>query len=116
MRKTLSALASALVLVMVIASAAMADHTNPREQQSETTDPGTTQLLARGEGEWEFIRNFPPNPGTDLKTFKRNGKLYAAAGTLGQGDEQHVGQRIIQLVNGKGKVAPKWVADLGSAK
>ena len=115
MRRTLGSLAAALTLVMIVSSAAMADHTNPRERQSETQDPGTTTLLTRGEGEWEFIRNFPPNPGTDLKFFKKRGHLWAVAGTLGQGDEQHVGQRFLRLVNRKGQVRPRWVADHGSA-
>ena len=115
MRRTIGVLAGALALVLVVASAAMADHTNPRGRSARTRDPGTTTLLPRGEGTWEFIRNFPPNPGTDLKTFRKNGRLFAAAGTLGQGDEQHVGQRFIRLVNRKGKVRPRWVFDHGSA-
>lgn len=116
MRRTISAFAGALVLVLIIGTAALADHTNPREELSPTNDPGTTQLLTRGEGTWEFIRNFPPNPGTDLKFFKtKDGRLFAAAGTLGQGDEGHVGSRIIQLVDAQGKVTPEWIADHGSA-
>ena len=115
MRKSLSALAGALTLVLVFASVATATHTNPREPLSPIDDPGTTQLLTQGEGTWEFIRNFPPNPGTDLKFFKKKGRKFAASGTLGQGDEGHVGQRIIQLVNRKGVVKPKWIADHGSA-
>lgn len=115
MRKTISTLAGALALVLIIGTAALADHTNPREELSPTADPGTTQLLTRGEGTWEFIRNFPPNPGTDLKFFKTRGVLYAASGTLGQGSEGHVGSRIIQLLNDKGEVDPQWVADHGSA-
>ncbi|HEU4480591.1 MAG TPA: hypothetical protein VFS18_01785 [Actinomycetota bacterium] len=94
---------------------ALANHTNPREPLSPTDDPGTGQLLPSGEGTWELIRNFPPNPGTDLKFFRKKGRLYAISGTLGQADEASVGQRIIQLVNRKGKVVPKWVADHGSA-
>lgn len=115
MRRTLSSLAGALSLVMIVSSAAMADHTNPRERISETQDPGTTTLLTRGEGEWKFIRNFPPNPGTDLKFFRKRGQLWVSAGTLGQADEQHVGQRFLRLVNRKGNVRPRWVADHGSA-
>lgn len=116
MRRTISAFAGALALVLIIGTAALADHTNPREELSPTEDPGTTQLLTRGEGTWEFIRNFPPNPGTDLKFFKtKDGRLMAAAGTLGQGDEGHVGSRIIQLLDAQGQVAPEWVADHGSA-
>lgn len=115
MLKPLGTIAGALSLVLVIASAATADHTDPRTELSSTEDPGSTQLLTQGEGTWEFIRNFPPNPGTDLRFFRKNKQLYAASGTLGQADEQNVGQRIIRLVNRKGKVAPKWVADHGSA-
>ena len=114
-KKTLSSIAGAMTLVLMLGPAAMADHTDPRQPLASTDDPGTTELLTFGEGTWEFIRNFPPNPGTDLKFFKKNKKLYAASGSLGQADEQHVGQRIIRLVNAKGKVAPKWVADHGSA-
>jgi hypothetical protein len=98
-----------------MSATAHAEHTNPRERQAETTDPGTTELITNGEGEWEFIRNFPPNPGTDLKFFKRGRRLFAATGTLGQANEQHVGQRIIQLINHKGQVKPKWIADHGSS-
>ncbi len=115
MRRTFGVLAGALALVLVVTSAATADHTDPREQLSPTDDPGTNQFVARGEGEWEFIRNFPPNPGTDLKFFRKKGRLYAASGTLGQGDEGHVGSRIISLINRKGRVRPKWRADHGSA-
>lgn len=104
-----------MAVVLLLGTAALADHTNPREPQASTEDPGTTTLLTSGEGTWEFIRNFPPNPGTDLKFFKRNKKLYAATGTLGQANEQHVGQRIIRLINAKGEISPKWVADHGSA-
>lgn len=115
MRTIVGSLAGALALVLILGSAATADHTDPRQRQSQTRDPGTTTLLTRGEGEWSFIRNFPPNPGTDLKFFKKKGRLWAAAGTLGQGDEQHVGQRFIRLINLKGKVRPRWAADHGSA-
>jgi hypothetical protein len=112
--KTLAILCLATVMVL-LPSAAFADHTDPREKLAETMDPGTTQLLTFGEGEWEFIRNFPANPGTDLKFFRREGRIFAAAGTLGQADEQHVGQRIIKLTNKRGNVKPKWWADHGSA-
>jgi hypothetical protein len=107
--------AGAMAFVMLIGTAALADHTDPKTQLSPTDDPGTTQLLTAGEGTWEFIRNFPPNPGTDLKFFKKNKQTFVASGTLGQADEASVGQRIIRLVNRKGKVAPKWIADHGSA-
>ena len=101
---------------------AAAQHTNPREPQSPLEDPGSTQLLTKGAGTWKHIRNFPPNPGTDIKFFRKKGRLYAVSGSLGQGDTQGqgntgvaVGQRIIRLVNKRGKVKPRWVADHGSA-
>jgi hypothetical protein len=115
MRRKLVIVVLGIVVLLGTAAPAMADHTDPSEPLSPIDDPGTTELLPFGEGEWEFIRNFPINPGTDLKTFKKKGKLYAAAGTLGQGDEGHVGQRIIRLINKKGKIRPRWVADHGSA-
>jgi hypothetical protein len=94
---------------------ALADHTNPRERQATTQDPGGTELLTFGEGEWEFIRNFPANPGTDLEIFRKGGRLWASTGTLGQADEQHVGQRFIRLLNKRGQVKIRWTADHGSA-
>lgn len=104
------------------AAPASARHTNPRNPQSPLSDPGTTQLLTQGAGAWRHIRNFPPNPGTDIKFFRKKGRLYAVSGSLGQGDTQGqgntgvaVGQRIIRLVNRKGKVRPRWIADHGSA-
>ena len=103
------------LLIVGLAPSALADHTNPRERQASTQDPGTTQLLENGEGSWEFIRNFPANPGTDFEVFTQQGRIYASTGTLGQGDEQHVGQRIIRLVRKDGRVKPRWVADHGSA-
>jgi len=108
-------LSSIVALSLIGAPAALADHTDPREPLATTDDPGGTQLITSGEGTWEFIRNFPPNPGTDLKFFRKHGRLLAAAGTLGQADDQHVGQRIIQLINKRGKVNPRWLADHGSA-
>ena len=105
----------ASLLVLSFAPAAQADHTDPRTRQAATQDPGTTQLVENGEGTWEFIRNFPGNPGTDFEVFEQNGRVYASAGTLGQGDEQHVGQRLIRLVRRDGRVKPRWVADHGSA-
>ena len=113
--KVLSVLCLAAAGLMLVPTVAMADHTNPREKLSQTQDPGTTQLLTFGEGEWTFIRNFPANPGTDLKFFRSEGRLFAASGTLGQADEQNVGQRIIKLTNKSGKVTPKWWADHGSS-
>lgn len=113
--KTLAVLFLVSIGLLMVPGTANADHTDPREKQAETQDPKTTELLTFGEGEWTFIRNFPLNPGTDIKLFKRQGRTFAAAGTLGQGDEQHVGQRIIKLTNKGGKVRPRWWADHGSA-
>jgi hypothetical protein len=54
--------------------------------------------------------------GTDLEFFTPAGTtdVYGAFGTLGQDDVGSIGQRIIQLTQG-GAVAPRWVADHGSA-
>ncbi len=116
MRKSLfTAVALITAGNLLVAPAAWGDHTQPREPQSSTEDPGTTELLTTGEGTFEFLMNIPPNSGSDLKFFKKKGQLYAVSGTLGQADEQSVGQRIIRLLNRKGKVLPKWIADHGSA-
>jgi hypothetical protein len=114
MRRSLS-LAAVLILMSSVASPAWADHADPNVRQAQTRDPGGTQLLTAGEGEWEFIRNFPANPGSDLEFFRKNGRLFASTGTLGQADEQHVGQRIIRLINKRGQVKPRWRADHASA-
>ena len=114
-RRMLPVAVLAMLAVLLGAVPAAADHTNPRQRLSSTEDPGTTELLTEGSGTWKHIRNFPPNPGTDVKLFRKRGRLYAAAGTLGQANGQHVGQRIIRLTNRKGKVRPRWVADHGSA-
>lgn len=115
MRKLALLCAAAMVVSLGMMPVASANHTNPREPLAATEDPGTTELLTFGEGTWERIRNFPPNPGTDLKFFRKRGRLMAAAGTLGQADTEHVGQRFIRLLTRTGKVAPRWLADHGSA-
>jgi hypothetical protein len=101
------------LILSVFSPTAWADHTDPREPLSETSGP-TADGAANGEGTWDHLANFPPNPGTDLEFFKKRGDTYMSSGTLGQADEQSVGQRIIRLVAG-GEVAPEWVADHGSA-
>jgi hypothetical protein len=101
--------------IALIASPAVADHTEPREPLSPIDESPQEQGIANGEGTWEFIRNFPPNPGTDLEFFKKAGRTFVGSGTLGQGDEGHVGQRFIKLVGKSGKVNIKWIADHGSA-
>lgn len=115
MRKLALFCSVVMLLSLGMMPTATADHTDPRERQAATRDPGTTQLVTSGEGTWEFIRNFPPNPGTDLKFFRKKGRLMAAAGTLGQANAEHVGQRVIQLINRKGQVHPRWFVDHGSA-
>lgn len=95
--------------------AALADHSNPREEQASTEGDPVGQAEIRGEGTWEFLRNFKANPGTDLFLFRKKGQKYSSSGTLGQAEAEHVGQRIIRLVDAKGEVAPQWIADHGSA-
>jgi hypothetical protein len=104
-----------LVASLVFVTPAQADHTNPREPQSERTAPTDNNGETFGEGTWEHIRNFPPNPGTDLFFFKKARRLWASAGTLGQANEQNVGQRILKLIGPKGNVRPRWRADHASA-
>lgn len=105
----------ALAFGVVAVQPAAADHLappGPHSSNTETTEAG----LALGAGTWAHISNFPPNPSTDLKFFRENREIYASSGTLGQGDEQHVGQRITQLTTGQGAVVnPTWIADHASA-
>ena len=108
------ALLSALTFVTAFGGPALADHTDPNEPQSATQGAPAAPVASKGGG-WEHVANFLPNPGTDLEFFTKNGQTYSASGTLGQGSDQHVGQRILQLTNAEGEVAPTWVADHGSA-
>ena len=103
---------------------AEADHTNPNTPQWLTGPglPGETGI-PRGAGTWTFLENFPPNPGSDLKFFEKNGDLYSSSGTLGQAQQAHIGQRILRLIDREvvgGQVTetvdPTWVADHGSSK
>jgi len=103
-----------LVASLLTMGPAIAHHSEPDEPLSPT-EGGPWAGLSSGEGEWTFIRNFPANPGTDLELFGRDGAVYSSSGTLGQGSVGHVGQRILQLVDAEGNVAPEWVADHGSA-
>jgi hypothetical protein len=105
---------SAAVVILPLGAPALADHTDPSEPLAETTGP-PADGLAEGVGTWTHLVNFPANPGTDLEFIRKGEAVYSSSGTLGQGDEQHVGQRILQLVDEKGKVAPEWLADHGSA-
>jgi hypothetical protein len=109
-----AACVTACLLIVPLGLPALADHTNPKEPLSET-EGAPTSGVPQGLGEWTHIDHFPANPGTDLEFFTKGGATYSSSGTLGQGDEQHVGQRILRLVTRKGKVRPEWVADHGSA-
>jgi hypothetical protein len=122
-RRTALSLLGALAITASLTLSAVpasADHTDPLSPISPTT-PGAQTLAAAahasatfGTGTWEYVTNFPPNPGTDLELWKDGSDIYAATGTLGQANEGAVGQRIIRLVD-EGTVAPEWVADHGSA-
>lgn len=117
MKKIVATVGTALVAGALVVGAglpASADHTNPREPLSDTTNP-PAEGLPMGEGVWTHIKSFPPNPGTDLEFFQKGPITFSSSGTLGQANANHVGQRILRLVNRKGKVNPKWVADHGSA-
>ena len=123
MGKRVSALAFCAVLAALSAGApAAADHTDPGSA-IVPVGPGLPgdPLVITGDGTWEFIANFPAPTGnaligayTDHKVFRVGNDVYAAVGTLGQGSALHIGQRIIRLTN-RGRVAPEWVADHGSA-
>jgi hypothetical protein len=113
---------SLVVLTLALAPTAAADHTNPRTPLAPTAGVAATGLV-RGEGTWRHIANFPGGAsnaltggGTDLEFFSPHGTsdVYGAFGTLGQDDVGSIGQRILQLTQG-GTVAPRWVADHGSA-
>jgi hypothetical protein len=113
---------SLVVVLLVLAPAAAADHTNPRTPLAPTNGVTATGIV-RGEGTWRHIANFPglasnvlTGGGTDLEFFTPAGTsdVYGAFGTLGQDDAGSVGQRILQLTRG-GAVAPRWIADHGSA-
>jgi hypothetical protein len=114
--------ASLSAVLLALAPSASADHTNPRTALAPTTGVTATGIV-RGEGTWRHIANFPglasealTGGGTDLEFFSPAGTtdVYGAFGTLGQDDAGSVGQRIVQLTR-SGAVAPRWVADHGSA-
>jgi hypothetical protein len=108
----IGAVTTALVLP---GSGAFADHTNPRNRLASTDSLPSNGAIINGDGTWTHIRNFRPNPGTDFEFFTSRGITYASTGTLGQANSEHVGQRIIQLLDKNGNVDVKWVADHGSA-
>jgi hypothetical protein len=113
---------SLVTLALVLAAPAAADHTNPRTPLAPTNGTISSGIV-RGEGTWRHIANFPGGAsnaltggGTDLEFFTPAGSkdVYGAFGTLGQDDVGSIGQRILQLTQ-RGAVAPRWVADHGSA-
>ena len=114
---TVASLSLAVGHVLAFGSAAYADHTNPSTPLAPTDGPSPPSFITNGEGEWEFIRNFPANPGSDNKVFTKGGGTFVSSGTLGQAEEGHVGQRIVRLgdAKAKGTINPQWVADHGSA-
>jgi hypothetical protein len=110
------------IALLATAPSAWADHTNPRTPLASTSGAPTTGIV-RGEGTWRHVANFPGGAsnaltggGTDLEFFTPYGTsdVFGAFGTLGQDDVGSIGQRILQLTSG-GAVAPRWVADHGSA-
>lgn len=112
--RSLGAFITALCL-FIAAPQAIADHSNPREELASIEGDPAGQGVPRGTGTWEHIQNFKANPGTDVELFKIKQTIYGSAGTLGQADAEHVGQRMFRLVTKKGFVKPKWLADHGSA-
>jgi hypothetical protein len=115
-------LTAALLLTLVaggivaVGLPAGADHKAPPGPFSANTETGGHVGATFGTGTWAHLSNFPANPGSDFALFRKNRELYASSGTLGQGDAQHVGQRITQLTTNQGTVVnPTWVADHPSA-
>jgi hypothetical protein len=118
-----SLVTSMVTLLLVLTPPAAADHTNPRTPLASTTGTPTTGIV-RGEGTWRHVANFPGGAsnalsggGTDLEFFTPYGSsdIFGAFGTLGQDNVGSIGQRVLQLTSG-GIVAPRWVADHGSAR
>ncbi len=117
-----TALATSLALASVTGPA-YADHTDPRTQLAPTQGQ-VVDGISRGDGVWEHLANFPglANPaltggGTDLEFFSvgnNKKRVFGAFGTLGQDEAGAVGQRLIRLTDGRGRVRPRWVADHGS--
>lgn len=115
---------SALAFLAIGTSAlpALADHTDP-SKPLVPLEPAFVEgePIVRGEGTFTFVKNFPAplgtalaGSGTDHKYFRRGDQLFVSVGTLSQGDVGNVGQRLF-LLEEDGKVAPRWIADHGSA-
>ncbi|MGH2691445.1 MAG: hypothetical protein ACRDHM_02975 [Actinomycetota bacterium] len=113
--RSLLTIVAFLTAFLVPGTVALADHTNPRNRLASTEAAPSGNPTVRGVGTWTHIRNFRANPGTDLEFFANRGITYMSSGTLGQANSEHVGQRIIQLLDKNGNVDVQWVADQGSA-
>ncbi|MEX2290181.1 MAG: hypothetical protein WD794_07640 [Mycobacteriales bacterium] len=115
----LTAALTAGCLALLAPGTALADHTDPGAPLSPVLPQSGSPALTAGEGNWTFLGNYGPMQGTDLEVFRKNGIDYVSAGTLGQapdGTPGFVGQRILQLTDAAGEVAPRVVADHGSAR
>lgn len=120
MRRAVVLPTAVLGLVVILGGPAAADHTNPLSTNPVAPQPSAGALTA-GKGSWQFLSNLGPMQGTDLEFFSKNGINYVSGGTLGQGpavapgvgSPGFVGQRIVQLTDAAGAVAPKRAA--GSA-
>lgn len=109
----------ATALMLMAPGTAWADHTDPNGLLSPVVPQPGSPALTAGEGQWDFIANLGPMQGTDLEFFSKKGIDYVSAGTLGQaqsGTPGFIGQRIVQLTDAAGEIAPKVVADHGSAR
>jgi hypothetical protein len=118
-RSRLTAVLAAACLALVAQGPALADHTDPNTLLSPVVPQPSGGALTAGEGTWEFLANLGPMQGTDLEFFQKNGLDYVSVGTLGQapdGTPGFVGQRIVQLTDADGEIAPKIVADHGSSR
>ncbi|MDQ4124228.1 MAG: hypothetical protein M3134_01325, partial [Actinomycetota bacterium] len=112
-RPLLAALAAAIVLSGSAAAHELLDHAAP--SLTPRLAP-TTQGAAMGPetAQWEFVTSIATgNPHTDLDFFRRNGNVYASAGTLGVAPNGG-GQTIIQLTDGD-EVRPRFVSQAPTA-
>lgn len=118
-RSRVTAALTAGCLALLTPGLAWADHTDPNSLLSPVIPQPSEGALTAGEGTWDFIANIGPMQGTDLEFFKKKGIDYVSVGTLGQapnGTPGFVGQRIVQLTDAAGDIAPKVVADHGSSR
>lgn len=106
-------------LALLAPGTALADHTNPNTVLSPVLAQPGSPALTSGEGAWKHLQNIGPFQATDLEFFTKKGIQYVSAGTLGQaptGTPGFIGQRIVQLTDAAGQIAPKIVADHGSSR